>query len=70
VFAVFAARGFAVGGSIKKSSKYIQTKYGFCSFRFGLIRFTVLLLVWFGYDHPLRVTQTVDYSSQKRLIPK
>jgi hypothetical protein len=52
VFAVFAARGFAVGGSIKKSSKYIQTKCGFCSFRFGLIRFTVLLLVWFGYDHP------------------
>jgi hypothetical protein len=42
VFAIFAARGFAVRGfavrgPIKKSSKYIQTKYGFYNFRFGLI---------------------------------
>ena len=52
VFAVFAVCGFAVCGSVRKPSKYIQTKCGFCGFRFGLVRFAVLLLDWFGYDHP------------------
>jgi hypothetical protein len=43
---------FAVCDSIKMPSKYIQTKCGFCGFWFGLVRFVILLLDWFGYDHP------------------
>jgi hypothetical protein len=42
---------------VKKSSKFIQTKCGFCGFQFELVRFAVLLLDWFGYDHALRWDQ-------------
>jgi hypothetical protein len=33
----------------RKIIRMVQTK---CSFRFGLVRFVVLLLNWFRYEHP------------------
>ena len=39
-------------GSVQKSSVRFRTKCGFCGFRFGLVRFAVILLDWFGFEQP------------------
>jgi len=41
----------------RKWSEYIRTKCGFLRFRFGLVRFTVFLLYWFGFEHPYSKSQ-------------
>jgi len=39
-------------GWARKWSDYIRTKCSFLWFRFGLVRFAVFQLDWFGLEHP------------------
>jgi hypothetical protein len=43
----------------RKMIRAVQNKYGF---QFDLIRFVILLLDWFGYDHPYRVAKIFSFN--------